>query len=118
MAGFQGTVFSNFYPAPVRLLDGLDYPPDCEYPTVEHAYQAAKTLHPHERERVRDAATPGKAKRLGREVTMRPDWEAVKLSVMWGLLWQKFAPGTAPYATLLATGEEELVEWNTWGDRF
>lgn len=110
--GFRGTLFSNF--ARVRVsLDGE------WYPTVEHAYQAAKTLDRRERGIVQAAETPGRAKRLGRTLTIRSDWEEVKLDVMWGLLGQKFAPGT-PFADVLkATAPvAELVEWNTWGDRF
>ena len=30
----------------------------------------------------------------------------------------KFAPGTSWHAQLMATGQEEMVEWNTWGDRY
>ena len=38
--------------------------------------------------------------------------------VMRGLLARKFAPGTELAARLLATGDAQLVEGNTWGDRF
>ena len=52
---------SNFHPSVVAFGDA-------DYPTVEHAFQAAKTLAGEERERIRSAATPGAAKRLGRRV--------------------------------------------------
>jgi|SRR5215472_9972582 len=101
---------SNFYPAPVRL-DGLFYR------SVEHAYQAAKTNSPKEREDIRKTIKPGDAKRLGRKVTLRDDWEVVKLSVMMQLLQDKFS--ALPYSVgLIATGDEELVEGNNWGDTF
>src|SRR5579859_3535441 len=86
------------------------------YPTVEHAFQAAKTFDPAQRAAVREAATPAAAKRLGRGVTLRPDWEQVKLGLMHELLRQKFSRPDLRQA-LLDTGEAELVEGNTWGDR-
>jgi len=101
---------SNFAPAPV-MLDGV------EYPTTEHAYQAAKTTDDAEREAVRQCATPGRAKRMGREITMRFDWDDVKEAVMLDLTRQKYA--LPEYRErLLATGEREIVEGNTWGDTF
>lgn len=100
---------SNFYPSPVRL-DGL------EYPTVEHAFQAAKTHDPEARRRIRTAPTPGQAKRLGRQVQLRADWEQVKVGIMRSLLVQKFAEPELK-ALLRATGSEPLIEGNTWNDR-
>lgn len=100
---------SNFYPAVVEW-DGQ------VYPSSEHAYQAAKTLDPYSREIIRQAPTPGMAKKYGRHVLLRPDWEQAKLSVMEDLLRQKFAPGSALADKLLATGDEELIEGNWWGD--
>lgn len=85
--------------------------------TVEHRFQAAKTLDPVERERVLAAATPGKAKYAGRRVTLRPDWEDVKVEVMRTELRRKFSdPELA--ILLLSTGDEEIQEGNTWNDTF
>lgn len=86
------------------------------YPTVEHAFQAAKTFDPAERQKVREASSPGSAKRLGRRVTLRPDWEAVKYDIMLALLRQKFSLPEF-HQKLLATGAADLIEGNTWGDR-
>ncbi|HRY15457.1 MAG TPA: NADAR family protein [Candidatus Competibacteraceae bacterium] len=86
------------------------------YPTVEHAFQAAKTLDPGERETVRLAKTPTLAKRLGRRVTLRRDWETVKVAVMRELLRLKFQQ-PALRERLLATGETRLIEGNKWNDR-
>lgn len=101
---------SNFAEAPV-MLDGW------EYPTTEHAYQAAKTVDFNEREAVLACETPGRAKRMGRKITMRPDWDEVKEAVMLDLTRQKY---TLPEyrERLLATGNREIVEGNTWGDTF
>lgn len=103
-------VFSNFQPAEVTY-EGE------RYPTVEHAYQAAKTVDVEQRVRIRAAATPGRAKRLGRTVTLRADWDEVKQSVMSMLLTQKLS--REPWRSiLLATGDTMLVEWTTWHDTY
>jgi N-glycosidase YbiA len=102
---------SNFYPA-VVLLDGV------EYPTVEHAYQAAKTFDLEWRAEIRSAHRPGEAKRLGQKVSMRDDWNSVRLVVMLDLLRQKFFLHDDLAALLLETGERELIEGNYWGDKF
>lgn len=102
---------SNFWPVAIRF-EGQTYP------TVEHAFQAAKTDDEEERARIRGARDPGKAKRLGRAVRLRRDWEKVKLGIMESLLREKFTAHPDLRELLLATGERRLVEGNTWGDAF
>jgi ribA/ribD-fused uncharacterized protein len=87
------------------------------YPTVEHAYQAAKTSSKAEREQIRLASTPGKAKRMGKTVALRPDWELVKVDTMKFLLDQKFSDPVLRMM-LLDTWLDEIEETNTWGDVF
>lgn len=101
---------SNFYAC--RQLH-LGFP----YPTAEHAYQAAKAVDVAEFHRIATAATPGLAKRLGRRCAVRADWDTVKIDVMREILRQKFT-SPALRAKLLATDDAELIEGNTWGDRF
>lgn len=110
--GFSGKYrfMSNFSASEVEL-DGL------KYPTVEHAYQAAKTADPTERRRIREADSPSKAKKLGQQVKLRADWEEVKLQIMEDLLIQKFSD-PALKQKLLDTGDGYLEETNTWGDKF
>lgn len=101
---------SNFEPAPV-VFEGV------EYPSTEHAYQAAKTTDAAEREAIRACETPGRAKRMGRKITIRRGWDGMKVAVMLDLTRQKYA--LPDYRELLlATGEREIVEGNTWGDTF
>ena len=76
-----------------------------------------KTLDRSERERIAALPKAVQAKRAGRTVTMRRDWDDVKLSAMRYLLRQKYAPGTPHARALLATGDAEIVEWNYWHDR-
>ena len=99
---------SNFYESPCDFEGIL-------YTTVEHAFQAAKTLDRNERLKIAVAETPGKAKRMGRSVTLRPDWEEIKIDVMRQCLHSKFKDPDLVFA-LLDTGDEELVEGNTWHD--
>ena len=99
---------SNFWPAPVVLDNVL-------YPTVENAYQAAKTDPANRTPFV--ACTPGQAKRLGRAVKLRHDWATAKLHIMRELIAQKFARHSG-LAEKLAATSGELVEGNTWGDTF
>jgi ribA/ribD-fused uncharacterized protein len=88
------------------------------YPSTEHAYQAAKTEDPAERKPLSDRTLPpGKAKKIGQQVTMSQNWDKIKLSVMEELLRQKFHNEDLRIK-LLATGTQELVEGNSWGDRY
>jgi ribA/ribD-fused uncharacterized protein len=90
-----------------------------EYRTVENFYQAMKTAKDDLETRRRiAAANPYEAKRLGRGVRLRTDWADIHLAVMETALRHKFAPGTRWHTRLMATGDEEIVEWNNWGDRY
>lgn len=110
----QWAFLSNFHPAPL-VWEGI------EYQTSEHAFNAGKTTDPAERQRIAAAPTPGMAKRLGRRVTLRGEWDRrVRYETMAAVLRAKFAdPQRA--AALLATGDATLTEGNRhhdqhWGD--
>ena len=105
-----GTPLSNFQSLPIRV-SGVSYP------TLEHAYQASKTLIPAEREHIAQAKTPAEAKKLGRAVTLRENWDELRLTVMERLLRVKFREASYRDA-LIATGEALIVEGNTWNDTF
>lgn len=102
---------SNFYPSPIYDDAGK------EYPTVEHYFQAMKTFNLQKRELIRLAESPGKAKRIGRLVQLREDWEDRKLDIMEKALIQKFQIPQLR-EKLLATGKEELIESNFWNDTY
>lgn len=99
---------SNFYNASCIFEEKF-------YPTVEHAFQAAKSLDHAERDWIAAAGSPGLAKRLGRRVNLRSDWEKIKFDVMEECLRSKFTDPVLKQK-LLATGDEELVEGNYWHD--
>ena len=86
------------------------------YPSVEHAFQAAKATDEINHDWVAQAEKPGQAKRRGRQVLCRPDWEVVKLRVMAEAVWGKFTHSPVLAQKLLATGNAHLEEGNTHGD--
>lgn len=110
---FQGEhrFLSNFWPATV-WFEGFTYA------SVEHAYVAAKTLDQAERMIICQMASPGAAKRYGRKLALRPDWETVKVQIMDDLLRRKFEHPELRQK-LIDTGDDTpLIEGNTWGDTF
>lgn len=109
---FKGDYFflSNFYEARV-IYNGI------EFPTSEHAYQAAKSNDEKIWRFFSRIETPGEAKRLGRMIDLRPDWEDAKILIMKQILISKFS-NRALMERLKATGDTELIEGNSWGDQF
>jgi len=97
----------NFYECYVEMEGEI-------YPTVEHAFQASKTLDSRDRAAIRDAESPRKAKRIGRSVQLRNDWDSVRVDVMKELLVKKFETNELR-TKLLATKDAELV---SGGDSF
>jgi len=106
---------SNFHMGVIRVEGAHET--EKFYPSVEHAYQAAKTLNEDEIEDIRLTATPGEAKAKGKHCTLRADWEEVKLEVMFNLLMIKFSDPILRHK-LLETGDAQLIEGNSWNDRF
>lgn len=100
---------SNFYPCTVQY-EGMSYP------SVEHAYQAAKTGDMPDRRKIANESSPFKAKRLGSKVKLKANWDSIKDSVMMSLLKQKFSQSDLAEA-LINTGNEILIEGNTWNDK-
>lgn len=102
---------SNFHEADVDM-DGL------VYPTVEHAYQAAKSKDPAERLRIRNMWLPGIAKKAGQKIDVEASWWNRRLPLMHGLVQRKFDRHADMRALLDATGTRRIVEGNWWGDTY
>ena len=89
------------------------------YRSVEHAYQAAKSLDNGTRKLIASLPRPGDAKRAGGSIPLRSGWNTLRVSVMECLLREKFGSANwYHHHKLLATGQAELVEGNTWHDLF
>lgn len=108
---FRGDYYflSNFYNAPVTW-DGLTYQNN------EAAFQSAKATDMSMRE-LFSTLDPSAAKRLGRKIQLRSDWEQVKYNIMYEICYAKFTQNEDLKQKLLATGDKYLEEGNTWGDR-
>lgn len=106
--------FSNFYSCNVTF-GGITYA------SSEAAWQAQKTTDISQRMRFA-TYTPAGAKKMGRQVRLREDWEDVKYKLMVDVCYAKFSQNEDLKDLLLSTGEEKLVEnttgWhdNIWGN--
>lgn len=106
----QHAYLSNFYPCRV-FWKGVGFP------TVEHGFVAAKT---YDRDKIKYIASlpakkAGVAKRIGRNLILRPNWKEIRLPVMEDLLNQKFKGYLLD--KLLQT-DFIIIEDNFWHDNF
>lgn len=101
---------SNFYPCAVEH-DGL------VYRSAEAAFQAAKCANPNDRLPF-IFLSPGESKRKGRAVTLRADWETVKVGIMYDICKTKFRSNIDLKNSLIETNGIRLVEGNWWKDYF
>lgn len=87
------------------------------YPSVEHAFQACKTLSKKQRIKISKLPHAFEAKRVGRQLKLRDDWETHKEVIMYQLLKKKFR---IPHLRqrLLNTGNAKLIEGNWWSDTY
>lgn len=108
--GFRGQYgfLSNFYPCNIEY-QGLIYH------SLENAFQAAKTTNHLLRQQFLQSSS--EAKRLGRAITIRKDWDEVKLGIMTTLVRYKFEKDPLK-RILLATGDCYIEETNTWKDTY
>lgn len=86
---------------------------------VESAYQAQKTLNSDEYNKIWLAKHPKEARDLGQLVTVRSDWEQIKIQTMYECVLNKFIQNRDIREKLFSTGEEEIAEGPTqdlyWG---
>ncbi|RUX60140.1 NADAR family protein [Mesorhizobium sp. M7A.F.Ca.CA.002.12.1.1] len=110
---FQGDYrwLSNFWHAPI-VIGGM------EWASNEHAYQAAKSLNPADWKTIQNCRSASYAKVYGSKITIREDWEDIKLAVMAELTAVKYDQNPDLKAKLMATKGMMLVEGNHWGDTF
>lgn len=115
---FRGEYFflSNFYEIPVTY-DGITYENN------EAAFQAQKVAPRKTKKVLSDERlafchlNPSEAKKFGRKIPLRKDWEAIKVKVMEDIVLAKFSQHPELAEKLLATGNAHLEEGNSWGDK-
>lgn len=98
---------SNFYQSPIELRGVV-------FPSAEAAYQASKA--DYNLDSIFCKLTPGQSKRLGKGIRLREDWDEVKFDIMEMVLRIKFRDHDLRQR-LIATGDAELYEGNSWGDK-
>ncbi|MBR3518285.1 MAG: NADAR family protein [Lachnospiraceae bacterium] len=108
---FRGEYYflSNFWSVPVTF-GGITYQ------NAEAAFQAQKVTD----KKVQQAFSvlnPYEAKRRGRRVALRPDWEEVKVGLMQEIVDAKFDQNPDLAEQLLKTKDAYLEEGNCWNDR-
>jgi len=110
---FQGEHrwLSNFAPCKI-VLGGRTFP------SVEAAYMSAKSEDTAWKDFCSDRNnTAGTIKKASRSITLRQDWESIKVKTMTECLVQKFSQ--EPFKSKLkATGNLHIQEGNMWNDKF
>ena len=107
----QYEFLSNFYPSKIMFHNRL-------YPTVEHAFQASKTDDYNEQEAIRLVPDARAAKKYGRKVTLRANWDGIRVAFMKAIVLEKFKQNPDLLEKLLDTGDAVLEEGNYWQDKF
>ncbi len=102
---------SNFYPCEITVW-GI------AFPTSEHLYVASKTTDTDLRREISKLTTPGKAKRFGHGIELRPDWEKDKILIMEDILHCKFIEQHPALGIRLNEIPGEIIEHNLWHDNF
>jgi ribA/ribD-fused uncharacterized protein len=105
----ENSFLSNFYYAPI-IYNGK------KYSSTEVAYQAAKASNESDKNKFNSTTTSIEAKKLGRKIKLRDDWELIKDKIMYEICLIKFTTHPELKEKLLATGDAELIEGNYWND--
>lgn len=108
--GFVGQYdfLANEYPVEIEY-NGV------KYKSVEHAFHATKTDRPAEWADFANSLSASEAKRIGRCVGCKPDWD--KTSSMVEVVKMKFFRNMDLAEKLLATGNEQLVDSERLNDK-
>lgn len=109
---FKGSTYylSNYYEAPVTIW-GITFT------NSEAAFHSAKLKDVDKRKSFAHL-NPSQAKRKGRRVQLRHDWEKIKDGVMYDITLAKFQQNEDLREKLLSTRGVYLEEGNWWGDTY
>lgn len=109
---FRGKYYflSNFFTCNVEYEN-------LTYTNTEAAFQAQKSLDPNIKRKFTDL-DPLKAKKLGRRIDLRDDWNEIRDEVMYNVCMAKFSQNDDLRKSLIDTGDATLIEGNPWNDRY
>jgi ribA/ribD-fused uncharacterized protein len=111
------TDFHNeFYWLDNMYLVSINWSRNVVFTSTEQGFVYFKTIDLILREEILTIKDPYAAKAFGRSMPMRPDWDDIKYGVMYELVDQKFYQHMDLRKKLLATGNQPLLEGNTWHD--
>ena len=85
---------------------------------VEKIYQSNKTINADEKYKILHCANGYEAKKLGKKVKIREDWNKIKITVMETALRQLIVTYPEAKKRLLSTGNKIITHNNYWGDNF
>ena len=118
---FRGDYFflSNFYPCDIKIgsppLRGLIK--EVTFKSSENAYHFFRTDDLKAQNKFISLSPKG-AKQLAKRCKTKPNWDDIKLGIMYYVCKQKFTQNMDLANELLDTGNILLVEHNWWGDTF
>ena len=109
---FRGKYFwlSNYFLSPVEFEKKW-------YPSVEHAYQAAKTIDKNIRKKIQ-RMTANEARLFGQTIPLIDNWNFIRIPIMFSLCKQKFMKHKDLQIKLKETENAELIEGNDYNDIF
>lgn len=86
------------------------------FKTPEHFYQAMKADDFKDACKIANEPNPRIAKRIGRKIKIRQDWENIKIEVMKFVQVHRFS--LPEWRKQLLEHKGDIVEWNNWHDNF
>ena len=101
---------SNFYECPI-------YYNKLVFCNAEAAFQAQKVIDEKEQYKFINL-NASQARKLGKTIALREDWEEVKDNIMYEIVKRKFTVNKELQQKLIDTKDEELVEGNWWHDTY
>ena len=99
---------SNFYQGKEFIYKGT------RFDNAEAAFQSQKDLS---KQQDFELMNPSLAKKLGRRVNLRDDWDKEKDKIMFDILYHKFQDKELK-EKLLATNKQVLIQGNLWHDNY